>query len=130
MQQVIALFGEAEKGQWEKPHIVRALPELIDLLGNPPPESEGLFFAIQALLYEREVLYFRVQDEGFSKEDYFSGLKFLQNKRQIKQLHALCMPGVGDSEILNASHPICEIHKTHLLITEKDLFDYLCQSHG
>jgi hypothetical protein len=126
MQHVIALFGESEKGHFEKPHIVKDLPELIDLLGNPPPESEGLFFAIQALLYEREVLYFRVQEEGFSKSDYFSGLKFLQNK-EIKQLHALCMPGVGDAEILNASHPICEIHKTHLLITQKDLFDYLIQ---
>ena len=128
MQRVIALFGEAEKGQWEKPHIIKGLPELIDLCGNPPPESEGLFFAIQALLYEREVIYFRVQEEGFSKSDYFSGLKFLKNKNQTKQLHALCMPGVGDSEIINASNPVCEIHKTHLIITQKDLFDYLTET--
>jgi hypothetical protein len=127
MQRVIALFGEAEKGQWKKPHIIKGLPELIDLLGNPPPDTEGLFFAIQALLYERQVLYFRVQEEGFSREDYFSGLKFLENKNQTKQLHALCMPGVGDSAILDATNPICEIHKTHLIVTQKDLFDYLTE---
>lgn len=119
MQRVIALFGESEKGQWEKPHLIKGLPELIDLLGNPPPETEGLFFAIQALLYEREVIYFRVQQEGFSKEDYFSGLNILKNKSQTKQLHAICMPGVGNSEIINATNPVCEIHKTHLIITQK-----------
>lgn len=125
MQHVVALFGEAEKGQWKIPYRVRELPELIDLLGNPPEESEGLSFAIQALLYEREVIYFRVQEEGFSKEDYFSGLSILKNQKKIRQLHALCMPGVGDKEILDASHPICELHKSHLITTQKDLYDYL-----
>ena len=125
MQRVIALFGEAEKGQWKKPHIVKGLPELIDIFGNPPPESKGLFFAIQALLFEREVIYFRVQEEGFSKDDYFSGLNLLRTKDQIKRVHALCMPGVGDKEIINASNPICEIHKTHLIISEQDFYDYL-----
>ena len=125
MQRVIALFGEAEKGQWEKPHIVKGLPELIDLFGNPPPESKGLFFAIQALLFEREVIYFRVQEEGFSKEDYFSGLNLLKNRSRIQRVHALCMPGVGNREILDASNPICEIHRTQLILTEEDLYDYL-----
>lgn len=129
MQRVIALFGEAEKGQWKKPYRVRELPELIDLLGNPPAESEGLFFAIQALLYEREVIYFRVPEEGFSKEDYFLGFSLLKNKEKIKQVHALCMPGVGDKEILDAANPICEIYKSHLITTQKDLYDYLT-GHG
>lgn len=130
MQHVVALFGEAEKGQWNKPYRVKKLPELIDLLGNPPVESEGLSFAIQALLYEREVIYFRVQEEGFSKEDYFSGLSILKNKEKIKKLHALCMPGVGDKEILDATQPICELHKSHLITTQKDLFDYLTGYQG
>ena len=128
MQRVIALFGEAEKGQLEKPYIIRKLPELIDLFGNPPPESQGLFFAIQAILYEREVIFFRVQEEGFSKSDYFSGLKILKNKEKTKKLHALCMPGVGDKELLEAFHPLCEIHKSHLITTQKDLYDYLTGS--
>ncbi|HSX13547.1 MAG TPA: hypothetical protein VLE96_03910 [Chlamydiales bacterium] len=125
MRHTVALFGEAEKGQWESAHIVKALPELVDLLGNPPVESLGLFFAIQALLYKREVIYFRVQEEGFSKADYMAGLKILKNKSQIKHLHALCMPGVGDPELIQAFLPVCEIHKTHLIVNQKDLFDYL-----
>ena len=125
MQHVVALFGEAEKGQFKKPYTLRELPQLVDLLGNPPGESEGLFFAIQALLYEREIIYFRVQEEGFSKADYFSGLKYLGNKEKVKQVDALCLPGVGDLEIFNASQPVCEIHKSHLITTQKDLYDYL-----
>lgn len=125
MRRTVALFGEAEKGHWECPHFVKALPDLVDLFGNPPKESEGLFFAIQALLYKREVIYFRVQEEGFSKEDYFAGLKVLKNKLQVKQLHGLCMPGVGDPELLQAFQPICDFHKTQLIVTQRDLFDYL-----
>ncbi len=123
MRHIMALFGEAEKGQFKKPYILRELPQLIDLLGNPPAESEGLFFAIQALLYKREVIYFRVQEEGFSKADYFSGMKHL--KEEVQEVHAICLPGVGDIEILNASNPVCERHKSHLIMTEKDLYDYL-----
>lgn len=123
MRHVVALFGEAEKGQYQKPYIVRELPQLVDLLGNPPPESEGLFFAVQALLYERELIFFRVQDEGFSKADYYSGLKFL--KDQTHPVHALCLPGVGDVELLDAFQPICALHKSHVITSQKDLYDYL-----
>lgn len=122
---VVALFGEAEKGQFKKAHVVRELPQLIDTLGNPPPESAGLFFAIQTLLYQRELIYFRVEEEGFSLPDYFYGLTYLQNKEKIKQLHALCLPGVGEPTIMEASQNICQMHKSLLITTEKDLYDYL-----
>lgn len=122
MRHIVALFGESEKGQFKKPYILHELPQLIDLLGNPPAESEGLFFAIQALLYQREVIYFRVEEEGFSRSDYMLGFKHLE---ELKQLNALCLPGVGDAEILEASQRICEIHKSHIISTQKDLFDYL-----
>lgn len=122
MRHIVALFGESEKGQFKKPYTLRELTQLIDLLGNPPPESEGLFFAIQALLYEREIIYFRVQEEGYSRNDYFNGFKYLQG---VEQLNALCLPGVGDVEILEATYLLCEKHKTHLISTQKDLFDYL-----
>ena len=111
-----------EKGQFKKPYILNDLTQLIDHLGNPPPASEGLFFAIQALLYKREIIYFRVPEEGFSKGEYIAGFKYLQS---AKRLNALCLPGVGDAEILNASQAVCEKHKSHLISTEKDLFDYL-----
>lgn len=122
MRHTVALFGESEKGQFKKPYILHELPQLVDLLGNPPPESEGLFFAIQALLYKREIIYFRVQEEGFSRSDYLAGFKHLE---KVKKLNALCLPGVGDMEILQASNPLCEIHKSPIISTQKDLFDYL-----
>ncbi len=125
MRHVIALFGEAEKGQCKKPYILQELPQLIDLLGNPPPESEGLFFAIQALLFERQLIYFKVEEEGFSKEDYLAGLKYLKNKEKTQEIHALCMPGVGDKDLIDAFHPVCEKYKSHLITTQKDLYDYL-----
>lgn len=125
MKHVVALFGESEKGQYKIPHVLKELPQLIDLLGNPPPESEGLFFAIQALLFQRELIYFRVEQEGFSHADYFHGIKFLQDREKVKVLSAICLPGVGDSQILEASQSLCDIHKSFLITTQKDLYDYL-----
>lgn len=125
MRHVVALFGEAEKGNFKTPYHLQALPQLMDFLGNPPPESEGLFFAIQALLYNREIIFFRVEAEGFSYEDYFLGLKYLGNRERVVPVHALCLPGVGDAKILDASRHICEAHKSHLITTQKDLYDYL-----
>lgn len=125
MRHAMALFGEAEKGSFKAPHIVRELPQLIDRLGNPPPESKGLFFAVQALLFEREIIFFRVAEEGFSKLDYFNGLRYLEDREKTKRLSALCLPGVGDAEIIDASQSICLIHKSLLITTQKDLYDYL-----
>lgn len=129
MRQIIALFGEAEKGAFKTPHVLKALPQMFDHLGNPPAESEGLFFAIQALLYTREVIYFRVEEEGFSKADYFSGLKILTDQEKIRTIHALCLPGVGSAEILDAFQNVCRIHDSLLITSQKDLYDYLTSSH-
>ena len=123
MKQTIALFGEAEKGAYHTPHLLSKLPQLVDLLGNPPNESEGLFFAVQAILYNRDLIYFRVAEEGFSHVDYFCGLKYLANQKQ--KLHALCLPGVGDPEILAATQNICHLCKSTLITNQKDLYDYL-----
>ena len=123
MRHVVALFGEAEKGQFQKPYRVKDLGQLVDSLGNPPPESEGLFFAVQSLLYEREILYFRVTEEGFSSPEYFQGFKYLL--KGDKKIHALCLPGVGDSKILDATDGIREMHKSFLITNQKDLYDYL-----
>jgi len=122
MRHIVALFGESEKGQFKKAYVLHELPQLIDLLGNPPGESEGLFFAIQALLYNREIIFFRVQEEGFSRSDYMLGFKHLET---MPRINALCLPGVGDAEILEASRRLCEIQKSHIISTQKDLFDYL-----
>ena len=121
----VALFGEAEKGRFKKPYILRELPHLVDTLGSPPPESEGIFFAIQTLLYKRELIFFRVEEEGFSFSDYFHGLAYLQDREKVKQLNALCLPGIGEPKVLEASQAVCEMHKSILITSQKDLYDYL-----
>lgn len=122
MRPIVALFGEAEKGQFQVPYLLKDMPQLMDCLGHPPDESEGLFFAIQTLLFKRDLIFFRVEAEGFSESDYFSGLKYLQ---KIQALQAICLPGVGDPKIIHACQPICHIHRSCLITTQKDLYDYL-----
>lgn len=121
----MALFGETEKGQYKKPYVLRDLAQLVDTFGNPPQGSQGLFFAVQALLYQRELVFFRVEEEGFSIPDYCFGLKYLEDPEKIKRLHALCLPGIGDPKIMNASCVLCEKRKSFLIMTQKDLYDYL-----
>lgn len=70
----MALFGEAEKGEYRLPYVCTSLEQLVDNLGNPPAQSKGLFYAIQALLYRRQLIFFRVQEEGFNLPDYLGGV--------------------------------------------------------
>lgn len=125
MQHTLALFGEAEKGQFSQPISISSMSELVDSLGHPPEESEGISCAIQALLHECELIYFRVQEEGFSAKDYFRGLHTLEHIAPQKPIHAICMPGVGDSDIIEASYTLSERHNTLLVTKERDLYDYL-----
>lgn len=126
MHHRVFLFGEAEKGDFCKPLLFRSLPQLADTLGNPPHESQGIFYAVQTLLHERELVYFRVKEEGFSRDDYFKGLKVLDERKDLSiNLIAIGMPGVGDAEIIEAATPVCTKHKSMLLFSEKDLYDLL-----
>lgn len=125
MRHKVFLFGEAEKGEFCTPLICKSLAQMADTLGNPPEESQGILYAVQALLYERELIFFRVKEEGFSTQDYMRGLKLLQNKESILTISAICMPGVGDAEIIQATSPVCSLHKSFLIINEKDLYDFL-----
>lgn len=121
----IFLFGEAERGDYCTPLLCKSLPQLAETFGNPPEESRGLVYAVQAILFERELIYFRVKEEGFSVGDYMRGIKMLENKEGIGSLSAICMPGVGDAEIIEATTPICSLHKSILITSEKDLYDYV-----
>ncbi len=125
MRPKIFLFGEAEKGDFCIPHLCRSLPQLAETFGNPPEESLGILYAVQALMYERELIFFRVKEEGFSIPDYMRGLRLLQNKDAFKELAAICLPGVGDAEIIEATGPVCSMHHSILITSEKDLYDYL-----
>ena len=121
----VAIFGEAERGQFKKATFLYDLPQLVDVFGSPPQESQGLYYAVQALLYQRELIYFRVEEEGFSTSDYLFGLKILEDLEKVKRLHALCLPGIGDPKIMKAIQNVFKIHKSFLITTQKDLFDYL-----
>jgi hypothetical protein len=118
----IALFGEAEKGQLRTPHHLETLPQVVHVLGHPPEDSEGLFFAIQAILYNRNVIFFRVESEGLSEKDYWAGCQYLKTAPPIS---ALCMPGMSQEMILLEVDKICDIHKSILITSQKDLYDHL-----
>lgn len=121
----MAFFGESEKGRFHIPHYCDSLEHLVENLGNPPPESKGLYFAVQALLYDQKIIFYRVEEEGFSYQDYFEGLRTLRRIEGASHLRAICMPGVGDEEIFNAAMPICEDSHSIIITTESDLYDYL-----
>ena len=121
----VFLFGEAEKGAFCTPLICHSLSQLSDTLGNPPEETKGILYAVQALLYDRDLIYFRVKEEGYGLPEYMKGLSYLENKEIPFFLSAICMPGVGCPTILEATQSICRLHKSLLIIDEKDLYDYL-----
>jgi hypothetical protein len=129
MDVAVALFGEAGRGEFRTAYYCKSLNQLSECLGEPPSaDCKGLDFAVQALLFNRGVVYFRVHEEGFSIQDYISGLNFLENKKLFPNIAAIGLPGVGNSEIIDATSPICTLHQSFLILTEKDLYDYLmCQ---
>ncbi len=121
----IALFGEAEKGEFRTAYYCQSLEQLDEFFGNPPPNSKGLYYAVQALLFKRQLIFFRVPEEGFSTQDYLSGVRLLEQQSLIPQLDAICIPGVGDPEVLNAVHPICQQYHSILITNEADFYDFL-----
>ena len=121
----IVVFGAAEKGQLCTPLPIGSLEELLDSLGHPPEHSEGLICAIQILLYQHQLIYFRVEEEGFSTDDYIRGLKLLKQHPLQTGITAIGMPGVGERELIHAATPICHFYHSILLVSEKDLYDYL-----
>ena len=128
MSHTVALFGEAELGSFKTAYFCDSLSQLSDIFGEAPSDSLGLEFAVQALLYNRGLVFFRVHEEGFSVQDYLLGLNFLENKNYIQHLSAICLPGVGCKEIIKATEPVCELHKSLLILTERDLYDHLTAS--
>jgi hypothetical protein len=129
MEYTVALFGEAGRGEYRTAYYCKTLDQLSEFLGEPPSKDcKGLDFAIQALLYQRGVIYFRVHEEGFSTQDYLLGLNSLGNTELFPTISAICLPGVGNFEIIQASDSICSLYRSFLILTEKDLYDFLtCQ---
>jgi len=125
MQGTVFLFGAAEKGAACQPISLRTLEDLFNLLGNPPSESEGIQYAIQTLLFHKNLIYFRVAEEGFSHNDYMLGLKWLKKTPLRPHLSAICLPGVGDEDVIEGATSVCLLHQCLLIVSQKDLYDYL-----
>ena len=125
MKPTVFLFGEAEKGEYCTPYLCKSVGQLMENFGNPPEESMGIHFAIQTLLFNRDLVFFRVKEEGFSIQDYKKGLRLLQIKESIPVLSAIYIPGIGDDEVIQEATDVCHIHKSLMVLTEKDLYDYL-----
>lgn len=123
----VALFGEAEKGDYRTAYFCRTLAQLLEFFGNPPPQSRGLYYAVQALLFHRDLIFFRVREEGFSYQDYMMGLNQLQKNDDISNIAAICLPGVGDAEIIEAITPVCALYHSILITNEADFYDYLTE---
>lgn len=128
MKSVVFLFGEAEKGEFGMPLHCRSLPEVAELLGNPPEASMGISYAVQAILFHKELLFCRVEEEGFSIHDYTRGLYYLRERREQYFPSAVMMPGVGSEELVDAAFSLCNPYKSILVLNEKDLYDYLTES--
>lgn len=120
----IALFGQAEKGQFHHAYLCQHLDQLAEYFGHPPAGTLGLPCAIQAILYKQDLLFFRVQEEGFSLADYLEGIRLLESQSTFF-ISALCLPGVGDTRIIQVATPFCREHHSILILREADLYDYL-----
>jgi len=120
------LFGEAEKGSLGTLYYCPSLERLFCYFGSPPYDTEGLYYAIQAILYGKPLLYFRVHEEGVSTEDYLLGLHLLrEQKNEIPHVGALFLPGVGSQAIIDEGLLVCREHHGLLLMKEADFYDYL-----
>ena len=80
---------------------------------------------MQALLFKRHLIFFRVLEEGFSVQDYLFGAQLLEQQRLIPQLDAICAPGMGNPKILHTLEAISQHYHSILLTNEADFYDYL-----
>ncbi len=122
----VVVFGESTKGVCAHPYQPRDLVDLELLLGHPPEGSHGLYLATQTMLLEHELVFFRVDEEGYSPQDYWMGARVLSelNNRRVT-IDAVGLPGVGDAEIIAAVERSLKGRVPLLFMNERDLYDFL-----
>ncbi|NGX57122.1 MAG: hypothetical protein K940chlam3_00005 [Chlamydiae bacterium] len=121
----IVLFGESERGDYRIPYYCRSMHQLYENLGQPAPDSEGIHFAVQALLHDFYLIFFRVKEEGYSYQDYYEGFWQLEQRPLESRLSAICIPGVGNCEVIESVSSLCVNHRSILIMSESDFYDYL-----
>ena len=122
--QTVALFGQAQAGAFHQLYLINTLTQLSDIFGHPPENSAGIPLAIQLLHYQKQVLFVRVNEEGFSLKDYYVGLKLIEDDQSISNLAGIALPGVGDAQVVQESLDICQKKACLLLTSESDMYDY------
>ncbi len=122
---MIFIFGQAEKGVFCRPTYIKQVPDLFSQFGHPPEHSLGIPFAIQTLLLHKPCIFFRVEEEGYSFNDYLKGLDILKSDWEHMRLDAVGIPGVGSGELIEKAERFCFKKRSLILLSQKDLFDYL-----
>ena len=121
----VVLFWGGGKREFNTAYLCQDLEQLDDFFGHPPPHSRGLYYAVQTLLFKQQLIFFRVLEEGFSIQDYLTGVRLLEQQTFFSHLDVIGVPGVGDPVVLNALQPLCMQYHTLLLTNEADFYDYL-----
>jgi hypothetical protein len=122
---MIFIFGQAEKGVFCRPTYLKNALDLLNHFGHPPELSSGIFFAVQTLLLKKPCIFYRVEEEGYSYNDYLRGLDILKSDWQDIKLEAIGLPGVGDPLLIEKTERFCMKKRSLILVTETDLFDFL-----
>ena len=116
-------LARRKKGNFQTGYLCSTLAELESRFGNPPAGTRGLYFAIQSLLFHYQLIFFRVEEEGFSLDDYKVGLRALAQSKLIHQVLAIGLPGVGDKSVIEAATPLIRVYHQILITSESDLYD-------
>lgn len=124
MKDIVTIFGESEKGPLGVLLSVDSLPFLAESFGSPTENSVGIHLAIQTLMSDKIVLFYRVTEEGVDKNEYARGLKLLEGL-DLPALAALALPGIGDLEIQHLAKNVCKLKHSILIVNERDFYDLM-----
>lgn len=122
---MIFIFGQAEKGVFCRPTYLKNVVDLLHNFGHPPELTSGISFAVQSLLLKKPCIFYRVEEEGYSLNDYLKGLDILKSDWENVKLEAIGMPGVGNPRVIENTERFCLKKRSLILVTQTDLFDYL-----
>lgn len=125
MKHLISIFGVAEQGDMYRHIHIKSLQDMLLTLGHGVENGTAIELAVQSLMYERAILFYRVKEEGYEEDAYLKGLTELKKKELKSPLSALALPGVGNQEIINEAVAICKKEGSLLIMNQKDLYDYL-----